>query len=518
MAQRVLAIDALRRLWPGLIAAALVAALSLGTLLAVALRAESFSALSRFDWLAVRFTVLQALLSAALSVLFAIPAARALARRSFPGRRLLITLLGAPFILPTIVAILGLTAVFGKTGFVSILLSFAGLEPISIYGFHGVVLAHVFFNLPLATRLLLQGWGEIPAERFRLASSLQFTPSDMFRHIELPMLKEIIPGAFTVIFLICTTSFAVALTFGGGPKATTVELAIYEAFRYDFNLGKASLLALVQVAICVIAALLSLRFRVPQMGSGGLGRMVHRFDANTRVALGLDLFWTLLVSLFLLMPLLAIALRGGFGLFDLPPSVWQAAGRSLLTALGSAAFAVALSLSLALSALRWRWLEVVGMSSIAASPLVMGTGLYIVLFAMTDPMDWALPITAQVNAVMSLPFILRALGPALAGAERDYGRLSDSLGLSGWTRLRLVILPRLRAPIGFSAGLAAALSMGDLGVITLFARPEAATLPLQIYRLMGSYRMDQAMGAALLLLALSLALFYIFDLWGKRRA
>jgi thiamine transport system permease protein len=60
--------------------------------------------------------------------------------------------------------------------------------------------------------------------------------------------------------------------------------------------------------------------------------------------------------------------------------------------------------------------------------------------------------------------------------------------------------------------------MGDLGVVTLFARPDGATLPLQIYRLMGAYRMDQAMGAALLLLLLSLVLFYLFDKWGRTHA
>ncbi|MCA0041962.1 thiamine/thiamine pyrophosphate ABC transporter permease ThiP [Celeribacter litoreus] len=514
MAFRILAI----RLWPGLLAAAIVAVLSLGTLGAVALRAEGMSGLSRFDWMAVRFTVVQAALSALLSVLFAIPAARALARREFFGRGLLITLLGAPFILPTIVAILGLTAVFGKSGLLAVALGWVGLEPISIYGFHGVILAHVFFNLPLATRLLLQGWSAIPAERFRLASALEFSPSATFRHIELPMLKEIVPGALTVIFLICTTSFAVALTFGGGPKATTVELAIYEAFRYDFDLGKASLLALVQVAICVIAAAGSLFFRVPQVGHGGIGRRVLRFDGHHAQSRVLDGFWIVVVSLFLLTPLLMIFIRGGAGIFSLPVSVWEAALRSVVTAVGSAALAICLALSLVLSAQRWKVLEVIGLSSIAASPLVMGTGLYIVMFAVTDPADWALLVTALVNAVMSLPFMLRALSPALAAAERDYGRLSASLGLTGWAYVRLVLLPRLRLPLGFSGGLAAALSMGDLGVITLFARPDGATLPLQIYRLMGSYRMEQAMGAALLLLMLSLGLFYIFDAWGRRRA
>ena len=45
--------------------------------------------------------------------------------------------------------------------------------------------------------------------------------------------------------------------------------------------------------------------------------------------------------------------------------------------------------------------------------------------------------------------------------------------------------------------------MGDLGVIALFADPGHATLPFHVYGLMGSYRMEAAQGAALLLLALS---------------
>ena len=79
---------------------------------------------------------------------------------------------GAPFILPVIVAVLGLLAVFGRAGILSQALGLLGLPPVPIYGLHGVVLAHVFFNLPLATRLILQGWLAIPAERFRLAASL----------------------------------------------------------------------------------------------------------------------------------------------------------------------------------------------------------------------------------------------------------------------------------------------------------------------------------------------------------
>ena len=72
--------------------------------------------------------------------------------------------------------------------------------------------------------------------------------------------------------------------------------------------------------------------------------------------------------------------------------------------------------------------------------------------------------------------------------------------------------------MGFAAGLCAALSMGDLGVIALFAAPDQATLPLEMLRLMGAYRMADAQGAALLLLILSLGLFWIFDRGGRYHA
>jgi thiamine transport system permease protein len=119
---------------------------------------------------------------------------------------------------------------------------------------------------------------------------------------------------------------------------------------------------------------------------------------------------------------------------------------------------------------------------------------------------------------MALPFALRAVLPALRQIEADYGRLSASLGLSGWAKMRLVVLPRLRRPLGFAGGLAAALSMGDLGVVALFADPRQATLPMELFRLMSAYRTEHAAGAGLVLLAASLAFFWVFDRWGRGNA
>mgnify|MGYP001043730462 CR=1 FL=1 len=507
------------KIWPGAMAATVVAAIVLGTLLAVALRAEPGRGLGPSDWAAIRFTVWQALLSTLFSVALAIPVARALARRQFFGRRILVALLGAPFILPVVVAVIGLLAVFGRKGVLNAVLAWLGLPEVQIYGLHGVVLAHVFFNLPLATRLILQGWQTVPSERFRLAAQLGFGPRDMWRIIERPMLARVVPLAGAVIFAICLSSFAVALTLGGGPRATTVELAIYQAFRFDFDLGKASLLAFIQLILAGSAAFLALWASKGQGGFGkGLDRKSARWDGQSAAARVSDFGFIIIAALFLLIPLLAVGMRGVFALPSLPASVWIAAGLSIKVAILSASLALVLSLSIALAAVRFAWLEGVGLFAIAASPLVIGTGLFIIIFPVAAPQDWALMVTACVNAVMSMPFALRVLIPATQDVCADYGRLSMSLGLSRWTLLRLVILPRIRGPMGFAVGLAAALSMGDLGVVALFAGTQEATLPLQIFRLMGAYKMDAAAGAALLLATLSFGVFWICDAWGRRNA
>ena len=496
--------------WPARIAAALVLLLTLGTLLAVAGRAEWGGGLGAADWAAVRFTLSQAAVSALLSVALAIPVARALARRRFPGRAALITLLGAPFLLPVIVAILGLLAVFGRGGLVNDALGAVGLPAVSIYGFQGVVLAHVFFNLPLATRLILQGWLAIPAERFRLAATLN---APVGRFLEWPMLRAVVPGAFLVIFLICLTSFAVALTLGGGPRATTVELAIYQAIRFEFDLGRAALLACLQFALCAGAALAAWALTRDDAMGAGLDRVVQRWDLGRPWG---DALWLGAVTLFLALPLSMVVLRGLPGLADLPASLWAAALRSALVAAASAVLCVTLAVALALRS--GLLVSVIGVLPLAASALVVGTGLFLMLFPLVAPGDVALPVTVLVNATLALPFALRALSPAVAAVERDFGRLAASLSLTGWTRLRLVVLPRIRRPLGFSAGLAAALSMGDLGVIALFAGEAQETLPLAMFRLMGAYRMEAAAGAGLLLLALTLAAFWLCDRGGRVNA
>lgn len=494
-------------------------ALTLGTAAVVAAQAGSLWPRPA-DWAALRFTVWQAVLSSFFSCLLAVPVARALARRRFLGRGALVALMGAPFLLPVIVAVLGLLAVFGRGGVFNDLLEAMGLPRLSIYGLHGVVLAHVFLNLPLAARMVLMGWQAIPAERFRLAQSLSMGPAAQFRHLEWPMLRAVLPGAAVAVFVICLTSFAVALTLGGGPAATTVELAIYQALRFDFDPARAAALAALQFTLCAVAAGIGwAALREAGFGAGLGRRMAVPAPAGWRQ--GADALALVLAAGFLLVPLGAVLWRGLWGLAELPHGIGAALLRSLAIASGSTVLTVSAALALALAvAARPRgaiWLEAAAMLPLAASGLVLGTGLFLTVRPYVRPEDVAIPVTMLVNATLALPFVYRLILPEARAMEADFARLSASLGLRGIARLRWLVLPRLGRPLGFGAGVAAALSMGDLGVITLFAGDSGATLPLYVHRLMGSYRMDAAAGAALVLVAASFALFALLD-WGGRRA
>ena len=148
-------------------------------------------------WRVVRFTLWQATLSTLLSVGLAVPVSLALARRRlFAGRRVLLALFALPLALPALVVVLGVVEVWGRTGWINGLVEAAGFDPVlNIYGLTGILLAHVFFNLPLATRLLLTHLDRVPDEYWRLACQLDMTRQSIWRFIELPALRAALPDA-----------------------------------------------------------------------------------------------------------------------------------------------------------------------------------------------------------------------------------------------------------------------------------------------------------------------------------
>ncbi|MEZ5449640.1 MAG: ABC transporter permease subunit [Thiolinea sp.] len=179
----------------------------------------------------------QALLSALLSVLLAWPVVRALYYLSaLPARRAFLTLCLLCFVLPTLVLITGLVVLLGRSGWLTPLLG----EHWNLYGLHGILLAHVFLNMPFALRALYLQLQSIPDSSWQLARQLKLSAWQRFRLVEGSSLRGRLLVLAGFVFVLCFNSFAVVLALGGGPQSTTLEVAIYQALKYDFNMSEAS--------------------------------------------------------------------------------------------------------------------------------------------------------------------------------------------------------------------------------------------------------------------------------------
>ncbi|MDK5706647.1 ABC transporter permease subunit, partial [Serratia nevei] len=142
-------------------------------------------------WHVIRFSFWQAFLSALLSAIPAIFLARALYRRRFPGRLALLRLCAMTLILPVLVAVFGILSVYGRQGWLASLFNLLGLEwTFSPYGLKGILLAHIFFNMPMATRLFLQALENIPGEQRQIAAQLGMRGWSFFRFVEWPWLRR----------------------------------------------------------------------------------------------------------------------------------------------------------------------------------------------------------------------------------------------------------------------------------------------------------------------------------------
>ncbi len=470
---------------------------------------------------ALRFTLLQATLSTALSLALGAGLALALSRRRFPGRDAIVRALSASMVFPTIVAVFGIVAVHGRAGYVHAAAKVAGFEaPAYLYGLAGVLLAHVFFNAPFAARLYLSALEAAPTAQWRIAASLGFTPGQAFRLIDVPALKRVTPPIAGLVFMLCATSFAPVLALGGGPAAATLEVAIYEALRFEFDLPRAATLALAQIALASLALGLAATARPAPHETGVESRASERTDRAAASTRTVDAIVFTLAGAIIVAPALGV-IGGGFGaafaaLFA-DRVFWSALATSLAIGLCAGAIAAAAAFALALAATRLEAREgrarlAQAMTApaaliLAVPPFALATGLFILLRPFAPPASLGPALVTLVNALAALPFALRALAPALAASAARHDRLALSLGVEGWNRLRLIDWPLLRRPLGLALATATALSLGDLGVAALFGGGEAMTLPVLLYAELAAYRMDRAAAAMIALVAVTAALF-----------
>ncbi len=136
-------------------------------------------------------------------------------------------------------------------------------------------------------------------------------------------------------------------------------------------------------------------------------------------------------------------------------------------------------------------------------------------FSITLPYTTAGAVLAE--AFVAMPFLVITAEAAFRNADRRYEEAARTLGAKRWTVFRRVTLPLTWPALVAGVALAWARALGEFGATITFAgnTPErTTTIPLQVYLLLESGRLESAIALSLVLLGVSVAVLALLrDRW-----
>ena len=456
---------------------------------------------------------LQAGLTCALVLVLGVPVAWVLARLEFPGRGLLLRALMLPFVVPTLVAAMGVLALLGPRGVLQALLPFS-LEQtpwLLLYG-------NVFFNLCILVRAATEALEQVSASRLAAARTLGATPWRAFWRIEWPAILPWLMSALCLVFLYCFSGFGLALLLGG-PHYATVEVEMYTLVAHELQLAQAGVLAawvFLTTGVCALAySTLERRLAAPVRADRIL-RQHPRSAGQWAAVLGCIAVLALLCGA----PVVAIlwrAVAAGPQAWAvlLAPEAVQALWNTLRFSACAVVLATLLGLCHALAAQRWAWLRALAFLPFVVSPVLVAFGLLLMYPSWTA----SAPLLVAAYALLAYPFVAKSLAAGLDGMPAHYLAAARTLGASPWRAFWRITWPLLQPALRRGMAFAAATAVGEFAVTLFLSRPEWATLTTLVYEQLsrpGASRYDAALVLACALMALALAVFVLLEWpWGE---
>jgi sulfate/thiosulfate transport system permease protein len=202
---------------------------------------------------ALKLTLIASVIVVVINVITGTAIAWVLVRDSFPGKRIMNSVIDLPFALPTVVAGITLLALYGSDSPVGINVAFTRA---------GVVLALLFVTLPFVVRAVQPVLLELDREMEEAAASLGAGPLTIFRRVIVPNLTPAILAGAALAFARAIGEFgSLVLLSGNLPKTQVSSLFIFA----QIESGNTSGAAAVSVTLLVIALVVLLL----------IGRLTH---------------------------------------------------------------------------------------------------------------------------------------------------------------------------------------------------------------------------------------------------
>ncbi|MFC1959418.1 ABC transporter permease [Chloroflexota bacterium] len=456
------------------------------------------------------FTLWQALLSTTLTLLLALPGSYVFARYDFPGKRILLSLSVLPFVLPTIVVAAAFTTLIGPQGVInSIIAQIWGNENAPVIQLQHtlaiILIAHIFYNYPLALRMISSYWGNQSLRAEEAAQLLGAHGWRLWMQIRLPMLRPILLATAALVFMFTFTSFGVILILGG-PRFATIEVEIYRQATSIFNLPVAAALSVIQIGgmgiMLVYYTRLQNRIATTSLSSTRqVARPPQQLSSKIFVFANIALMMCLLF-----VPLIALATKSFSGnagftvdyyrhltensrdsILFVPPI--KAISNSLLFAGATTILAVVLGLiATTLLASRTRisrWLDPIFMLPLATSAVTLGFGFIVALDEPPLNLRTSPVLIPLAHTLVAMPFVIRSVLPAIKQIPKETQEAALGLGASPWRVWVLIDFPLIKRGLIVGAIFAFTVSMGEFGATVFVARPDTPTIPVVIYRLLG---------------------------------
>ena len=480
-----------------------------------------------YTWRLLGFTVLEASLSAFLSVILALPFCIFFSRYSFPLRRALLTVSDAAFALPAILAALGFVIWYGNNGILNNILGSLtnGKASLKIlYSFKAIILAHVYLNFPVALSLITGALSSMPRTEENASRLLGASEFRTFFRITLPKAMGTIVSAFTLIFLFCFPSFLIIMTLGGNPRFFTLEAEIYKRTYTDVNIGSSASLAVFSFLVMALLLLATGYGREEKKARRGK----HHLIAATGRQKVLAIVLSLLIILFMAPPMLAILYRAFFtrdNVFTL--KAWTNIVRRANSGAGTSLGAIANSLIIAFLAAfcateaasrisiaavrnRLRALPLLTSLPMAVGSVSMGLGFAILAARLpfrNTVFSYILVFLA--HTVVIMPFAVRTLLPGARSIPARLPIAAKTLGSDSRRIFRRIESPMLSSYRKRAFAFSFALSLGEVNATLALGEGRVTTIPVLIYKLINQYNYQGASALAVVLLSIAIVMFAI---------
>lgn len=153
-----------------------------------------------------------------------------------------------------------------------------------------------------------------------------------------------------------------------------------------------------------------------------------------------------------------------------------------------------------------------------ALPTIVAGLTLVTLYGPNGPLGFSVAYTRAgvllALLFVTLPFVVRAVQPTLAELDREMEEAAASLGASGWTTFRLVVLPNLLPAMLAGSGLAFARAVGEFGAVVLISGNipyETEVAAVHIFSRVESGDPSGAAVISVVLLAASLLTLLVID-------